>query len=165
MKKIILIFGMITIAFVSMAQQMTNTFIFSKMDIAPQHTLWDGNNTMLMGFTPLMGSPIDIPGPTLRYTEGDSVQLQLRNMSQGASHTIHLHGLDVDQWNDGVPHLSWEVGHNETKSYYFKAPHPGTYLYHCHFTSSFYRMIYRAVYLKKCVDSSNSLPSQRKGKC
>tara|TARA_B110000879_G_scaffold159977_1_gene206569 strand:+ start:1 stop:948 length:948 start_codon:yes stop_codon:yes gene_type:complete len=57
-------------------------------------------------------------------------------MSQGASHTIHLHGLDVDQQNDGVPHLSFEVGHNETKSYFFRVPHPGTYLYHCHVTSA-----------------------------
>ena len=136
MKKIILVFGMITIVFVSMAQQLTTTFIFSKMDITPQHTLWDGSNTMLMGYTSLMNAPIDIPGPILTYTEGDSVELKLRNMSQGASHTIHLHGLDVDQWNDGVPHLSWEVGHNETESYYFKAPHPGTYLYHCHVTSA-----------------------------
>lgn len=122
--------------FASVAQQITTTNIFSKMDMGPQHVLWDGTNTMLMGFTSLMSAPIDIPGPTLVYTEGDSVELKLRNMSQSASHTIHLHGLDVDQWNDGVPHLSFEVGHNETESYYFKAPHPGTYLYHCHVTSS-----------------------------
>jgi len=120
----------------SVAQQITTTNIFSKMDMAPQHILWDGTTTMLMGFTPLMMTPIDIPGPTLIYTEGDSVELKLRNMSQSAAHSIHLHGLDVDQWNDGVPHLSWEVSHNETESYYFKAPHPGTYLYHCHVTSA-----------------------------
>jgi hypothetical protein len=84
----------------------------------------------------LMGAPIDIPGPTLNYVEGDSVELKLRNMSQGAPHTIHLHGLDVNQQNDGVPHLSFEVGHNETKSYFFKAPHPCTYIYHCHVTST-----------------------------
>jgi FtsP/CotA-like multicopper oxidase with cupredoxin domain len=153
MKKIILVFGMITIVFVSMAQQLTTTFIFSKMDITPQHTLWDGSNTMLMGYTSLMNAPIDIPGPTLTYTEGDSVELKLRNMSQGASHTIHLHGLDVGQWNDGVPHLSWEVGHNETKSYYFKAPHPGTYLYHCHFTSSLH--VQAGMYGLLIVDAQN----------
>ena len=112
------------------------TFIFAKMDIEPQHILWDDTPTMLMGFTAMMSASIDIPGPTLTYFEGDSVELKLRNMSQGASHTIHLHGLDVDQQNDGVPHLSFEVGHNETESYYFRAPHPGTYLYHCHVTSA-----------------------------
>jgi len=118
-----------------MAQYQT-TFIFSKMDIEAQHILWDNTPTMLMGFTSTMSGNIDIPGPTLNYFEGDSVELKLRNMSQGASHTIHLHGLDVNQQNDGVPHLSFEVGHNETNSYFFKAPHPGTYLYHCHVTSA-----------------------------
>ena len=116
--------------------QVETTFIFSKMDIEAQHILWDNTPTMLMGFTTTMGGSIDIPGPTLNYFEGDSVELKLRNMSQGASHTIHLHGLDVNQQNDGVPHLSFEVGHNETMSYFFKAPHPGTYLYHCHVTSA-----------------------------
>ena len=136
MRKLLFIFGFLGIVISAVAQQITVTNIFSKMDMNPQHVLWDGTNTMLMGFTPLMMTPIDIPGPTLIYTEGDSVELKLRNMSQSASHSIHLHGLDVDQWNDGVPHLSWEVGHNETESYFFKAPHPGTYLYHCHVTSS-----------------------------
>jgi len=119
-----------------LAQIDTSHTIFSKMDISPQHTLWDGNQTMLMGYTQLMGAAIDIPGPTLVYTEGDSIELKLRNMSQGNAHTIHLHGLDVNQQNDGVPHLSFEVGHNETKPYFFKAPHPGTYIYHCHVTST-----------------------------
>jgi len=118
-----------------MAQDET-TFIFAKMDIEAQHILWDNTPTMLMGYTSMMSADIDIPGPTLTYFEGDSVELKLRNMSQGAAHTIHLHGLDVNQQNDGVPHLSFEVGHNETKSYFFKAPHPGTYLYHCHVTSA-----------------------------
>lgn len=135
------------------AQQLTTTFIFSKMDFTPQHTLWDGKKTMLMGYTSLMSSPIDIPGPTLRYTEGDSVELKLRNMSQGEPHTIHLHGLDVDQWNDGVPHLSFDVGHNETKSYFFKAPHPGTYLYHCHYTSPLH--VQAGMYGLLIVDAQN----------
>ncbi|MBT6030304.1 MAG: hypothetical protein HOH13_08360, partial [Crocinitomicaceae bacterium] len=50
-----------------LAQIDTSHTIFSKMDISPQHTLWDGNQTMLMGYTQLMGAAIDIPGPTLVY--------------------------------------------------------------------------------------------------
>lgn len=133
--KSLVYFAAITFNLFVKAQDVTQT-IFSKMDIEPQHILWDNTPTMLMGFTAMMGESIDIPGPTLTYFEGDSVELKLRNMSQGAPHTIHLHGLDVDQQNDGVPHLSFDVGHNETKSYFFKAPHPGTYLYHCHVTSA-----------------------------
>ncbi len=110
--------------------------LFSKMDVFPQHQLWDGNTTMLMGFTELLGAPIGLPSPTLVFNEGDSVELKLRNFSQPAPHTIHLHGLDVDQQNDGVPHLSFYVDHDSTKSYYFVAPHAGTYLYHCHVFST-----------------------------
>lgn len=119
----------------SQAQDVTK-LIFSKMDMAPQYELWDGNSTLLMGFTELMSTPISLPAPTLIFNEGDSVELKLRNMSQAAPHTIHLHGLDVDQQNDGVPHLSFVVEHTETRSYHFKAPHPGTYIYHCHVFSS-----------------------------
>jgi len=110
--------------------------IYAKMDIAPQYELWDGNKTMLMGFTSLIGKPITLQAPRLIFNEGDSIKLSLWNFSQGAPHTIHLHGLDVNQQNDGVPSLSFEVEHDETGHYYFKAPHPGTYIYHCHVVSA-----------------------------
>lgn len=83
----------------------------------------------------LLDNP-EVPGPTIYANEGDSVHLDLWNVSQGAPHTIHLHGLDVDQENDGVPHLSFEVGHMDHGYYNFKAPHAGTYLYHCHVAST-----------------------------
>ena len=62
--------------------------------------------------------------------------VDLCNVSQGAPHTIHLHGLDVNQANDGVGMLSFEVEHMDHGYYRFKAPHAGTYLYHCHVTSA-----------------------------
>lgn len=93
------------------------------------------DSVMVMGFTESLKAPIGIPGPTLEYEEGDSVALTLWNVSQGAPHTIHLHGLDVDQQNDGVPSLSFKVEHMKRGTYRFKAPHPGTYLYHCHVVS------------------------------
>lgn len=133
MKQLItLVFAMLA---VSVFGQTVNKTLISKMDLNPQHILWDGTPIMLMGFTELMSTPIDIPGPTLRFTEGDSVDLTMINMSQSAPHTIHLHGLDVNQANDGVPSLSFEIDHATTGHYYFKAPHPGTYIYHCHVNS------------------------------
>lgn len=113
----------------------TNVTLISKIDAFPQFQLADGNQVYMMGYTKLIGAPIDIPAPTLNFTEGDSVQLNMWNLSQGPPHTIHLHGLDVDQANDGVPALSFAVPHDDTGSYYFRAPHPGTYIYHCHETS------------------------------
>ena len=46
-------------------------------------------------------------------------------------HTIHFHGLDVDQQNDGVPATSFSVSQG-SYTYNFTAPHAGTYQYHCH---------------------------------
>lgn len=131
--------------------------IFSKMDINPQFELWDGTETMLMGYTELLGGSINLPSPILTFTEGDSVKLTLSNFSQAAPHTIHLHGLDVNQQNDGVPHLSFEVEHLEEGDYYFKAPHPGTYLYHCHVVSSLHVQagMYGLIIVKP-VDESNT---------
>ena len=78
----------------------------------------------------------ELPGPTITANEGDSVHIDFWNVSQGAPHTIHLHGLDVNQQNDGVPHLSFSVHHMDHGYYHFKAPHAGTYLYHCHVAST-----------------------------
>ena len=116
--------------------QVVNVNLFSKMDVSPQYTLWDGSNTMLMGYTELLGEAIDLPSPLIIVNEGDSVDLSLTNFSQPAPHTIHLHGLDVNQQNDGVPHLSFQIPHDSTGHYYFVAPHAGTYLYHCHVLST-----------------------------
>ena len=98
--------------------------------------LHDGNITDIFGFAETLGESISLPGPTINITEGDSVQIDFWNVSQGAPHTIHLHGLDVNQENDGVPALSYEVHHMDHGYYKFKAPHPGTYIYHCHVVST-----------------------------
>lgn len=90
----------------------------------------------VFGFAENLGSQPGVPGPTIVVNQGDSVVIDLWNVSQGAPHTIHLHGLDVNQQNDGVPHLSFDVPHMEHGYYFFQAPHAGTYLYHCHVAST-----------------------------
>ena len=96
----------------------------------------DGTEIRTFGYATKLSENPDIPGPTLIYEQGDSVTIDMWNVSQGAPHTIHLHGLDVNQQNDGVPHLSFEVEHMDHGFYRFMAPHPGTYLYHCHVVSA-----------------------------
>lgn len=130
---------LVYILFVSMVLPLSAQIDYTKLIIARttgEKTFYDGNTTRIFGFAETLGEIIDIPGPTIEVKEGDSVKIDLWNMSQGAPHTIHLHGLDVDQANDGVPMFSFEVGHMEHGYYYFKGPHPGTYLYHCHVTSA-----------------------------
>jgi len=129
-------FVLALLPFTSVYSQMdASVQLISKVDFQPQYELEDGNEILLMGYTQTISAPINIPAPTLIFEEGDSVNLSLWNLSQGAPHTIHLHGLDVNQQNDGVPQLSFEIEHDETGDYYFKAPHPGTYIYHCHVMS------------------------------
>lgn len=78
---------------------------------------------------------VTVPGPTIYANEGDSVHIIFLNAS-GEGHTIHLHGLDVDEANDGVPHNTGFVQENETFTYRFKATHAGNFLYHCHVTTT-----------------------------
>jgi len=101
-----------------------------------EKVLSNNDTIRVFGFAENLGSQPGVPGPTIVANEGDSVHIDVWNVSQGAPHTIHLHGLDVDQQNDGVPHLSFDIPHMDHGFYHFKAPHAGTYLYHCHVAST-----------------------------
>ena len=89
----------------------------------------DGNVINIFGFTQGLGQVTTIPSPVLVMNHGDTMHIKFRNISQGAPHTIHPHGLDVDQQNDGVPHLSFFVEHEEWADYYITAPHPGYFTF------------------------------------
>lgn len=78
---------------------------------------------------------ISLPAPMLSCMEGDSVHVVMTNPSP-ESHTIHLHGLDVSQAHDGVPSTSFYVPTDSTAIYKFRADHSGTFLYHCHVTTT-----------------------------
>lgn len=71
------------------------------------------------------------PSAHLEIIEGQATSIAFQNMSP-MEHTIHLHGLDVDQQNDGVPATSFAVPMFGSYTYQFVAPHAGTYHYHCH---------------------------------
>ncbi len=78
------------------------------------------------------------PAPTIEVNEGDQVEITLTNIGpkkEGIrllTHTIHWHGLDTDQANDGVPHTSPPIEVGKSFTYRFQATHAGTYFYHCH---------------------------------
>jgi plastocyanin len=68
-----------------------------------------------------------VPGPTLRFTEGDDVTIHFINKTPLA-HTMHFHGNHDDK-NDGVlPQVL--PGQNYT--YHFIAEPAGALMYHCH---------------------------------
>lgn len=113
--------------------QQTPPALFSEMDGI--HFLEDGTALPIWGYGWTADGFITLPGPMLQYQEGDQVVLAFENPSP-ESHTIHLHGLDVDQANDGVPSTSFYVATGESTTYEFTATHSGTYLYHCHVTTT-----------------------------
>ena len=84
----------------------------------------DGSNQGFMGNR-------KFPSAHLEIIEGQQSNILFRNLSP-MDHTIHLHGLDVDQENDGVPATSFSVPMMGSYTYKFLAPHAGTYHYHCH---------------------------------
>lgn len=98
-------------------------------------TLDNGEEIIVWGYSFAGPSQLTIPAPFLVAELGDEVDVSMFNNSP-ESHTIHLHGLDVDQANDGVPTTSFYVIPNEEAVYSFSAEHAGTFLYHCHVTTT-----------------------------
>ena len=72
-----------------------------------------------------------LPSAHFEPIQDQLIRLNFLNRS-GMPHTIHLHGMDVDQANDGVPQTSFTVAPFQLHTYEFIAPHAGTYHYHCH---------------------------------
>jgi len=73
-----------------------------------------------------------IPGPTLRFREGDTAVIHVRN---GMKHptSIHWHGMLVPPDMDGVPFVSFPpIEPGATFTYRFPIRQSGTYWYHSH---------------------------------
>jgi len=141
MKKFLFSIKFLMILLSAQAQKVTYQMLM-RMD--GSHKLYTGEITNTWGFSFLnsegsKGRP-GIPAPTLTATEGDTVVVTVYNPSD-EGHTIHWHGLDVDQANDGVPHTSQFVLHGDTFVYTFVAPHAGNYIYHCHVTTTLHLMM------------------------
>ena len=117
----------------SLAQAPVTFHLFAEMNGV--HETAAGGEIPIWGYGWADEGFITLPAPLLSCLEGDSVHLIMDNPSP-ESHTIHLHGLDVDQANDGVPSTSFQVPTDSSATYAFRADHSGTYLYHCHVTTT-----------------------------
>ncbi len=74
-----------------------------------------------------------VPGPTIRVTEGDRVRIILRN-ELPESTSIHFHGLIIPNAMDGVPFLTQPpVKRGQTFTYEFVVKPVGSHMYHSHF--------------------------------
>ena len=74
-----------------------------------------------------------LPGPELRVRRGDLVEVVLRNRDVAAGVTIHWHGVDVPNAEDGVAGVTQDaVAPGESYTYRFRAEQVGTFWYHSH---------------------------------
>ena len=73
-----------------------------------------------------------LPAPLLRWRQGDTVTLRVRNALPVQS-SIHWHGIILPADMDGVPGLSFMgIAPGETYTYRFTVNQAGTYWYHSH---------------------------------
>ena len=74
----------------------------------------------------------EIAGPTLRWTEGEEVTVNVTNRLKEDT-SIHWHGILLPFQMDGVPMVSFRgIRPGETFTYRFKVRQAGTYWYHSH---------------------------------
>ncbi|MET7951920.1 multicopper oxidase family protein [Micromonospora sp. NPDC005324] len=77
-----------------------------------------------------------VPGPELTATVGDVLEVTLRNRDIERGLTLHWHGYDVPNDQDGVPGVTQAaVRPGQEFVYRFRADQVGTYWYHTHSAS------------------------------
>ncbi|MBB4692152.1 FtsP/CotA-like multicopper oxidase with cupredoxin domain [Actinoplanes abujensis] len=77
-----------------------------------------------------------VPGPEIAATVGDIIEVTLRNRDIDRGVTLHWHGYDVPNDQDGVPDVTQAaVLPGQQFVYRFRADQAGTYWYHTHSAS------------------------------
>jgi FtsP/CotA-like multicopper oxidase with cupredoxin domain len=73
------------------------------------------------------------PGPQIDAVEGQLIEVRLHNESVPDGISLHWHGVDVPNAEDGVAGVTQDaVGVGASHTYRFVAEHAGTYWYHSH---------------------------------
>lgn len=102
--------------------------------------------------TPALVVNGSIPGPTLRFTEGDLARITVRNALEDEETSIHWHGLLVPFEMDGVPYLTTPpIPPGE--SFVFEIPlrQSGTYWYHSHSGLQEQRGVYGGIVIESAT--------------
>jgi FtsP/CotA-like multicopper oxidase with cupredoxin domain len=100
------------------------------------------------------------PGPELRVKQGDLVEVTLENADVDVGVTIHWHGVDVPNGEDGVAGVTQDaVLPGERHVYRFRAEQVGTFWYHTHQVSSkeVRRGLFGALVIEPAQDSTYDL--------
>jgi FtsP/CotA-like multicopper oxidase with cupredoxin domain len=89
-----------------------------------------------------------VPGPTIRATEGDRLRINFRNIGSHP-HTIHFHGWHPPEMDGALP--GQEILPGDAFVYEFDAEPFGIHHYHCH-TVPLKRHIHKGLYGAFIVD-------------
>jgi FtsP/CotA-like multicopper oxidase with cupredoxin domain len=95
-----------------------------------------------------------VPGPTIRATEGDRVRVTFKNVGSHP-HTMHFHGWHPPAMDGAL--AGQEVQPGETFVYEFDADPFGLHLYHCH-TVPLKRHIHKGLYGAFIIDPKGGRP-------
>lgn len=98
-----------------------------------------------------------VPGPEIRFQQGDKVRIVLRNEMTEPT-VLHFHGLTVPNAMDGVPYITQDPilpGHFFTYEFTVVDP-PGMYVYHSHFNST--EQVGRGLYGSMIIEPSGVWP-------
>ncbi len=114
------------------------------------------NGRPVKGYT-LNGSS---PGPTITADVGDLVEVRLVNESVPEGVTLHWHGYDVPNAEDGVAGVTQNaVSPGSQHLYRFMATDPGTYWYHTHQVS--HRLVRQGMFGVLVVRAKGAGPANR----
>ena len=73
------------------------------------------------------------PGPLIEADEGDLVEVHVHNDNVSDGISVHWHGVDVPNAEDGVAGVTQDaIAEGEDFTYRFVVDDPGTYWYHSH---------------------------------
>lgn len=100
-----------------------------------EYDLYITEHTVSPAGKPVRGLTINggIPGPTLRFREGDFARIRVHNQLPDEETSTHWHGLLLPNEMDGVPHVTTPpIEPGKTHTFEFELRHSGTYWYHSH---------------------------------
>ncbi|SKA99562.1 Multicopper oxidase with three cupredoxin domains (includes cell division protein FtsP and spore coat protein CotA) [Prosthecobacter debontii] len=100
-----------------------------------EYDLYIAAQTVSPAGKPVRGLTINggIPGPTLRFHEGDFARIRVHNQLKDEETSTHWHGLLLPNEMDGVPHVTTApIRPGQTHVFEFELKHSGTYWYHSH---------------------------------
>jgi FtsP/CotA-like multicopper oxidase with cupredoxin domain len=113
-----------------------------------EYDLRIAEQTLMLADKPVAALTINgsVPGPTLRFQEGDLARIRVHNDLRREETSTHWHGLLLPNEQDGVPHVTTPpIKPGTFHTFEFVLRHAGTYWYHSHTHLQEQRGVYGAI--------------------